>query len=193
MKPGFIIIALALTVGLIGCAVAQQAVEDYNVGKSTPLVAGEISAIDAAEALIAPIKPFIPAPLQPFAGFLAIALGSFGSWRRGRRIRKGKGTTANPISGPLGARIGLEGIVQTAASIFAGVMQVGASGSGWKRAWKTALVVITTGTIGALTMPAVGEFIVANPQVAVIFTGIASAVAAIEKKLQTVIPIQPTE
>ena len=193
MRNIMLAVVVVTAVTVVGCAGLQRAQDDYKVGASTPLVEGEISPHAAAVSLVEPLKPFIPAPLQPFAGIIVTALAGFGTWRRGRKLRKGQTVSGNPITGTLGAKVGIESIVQTLATIAAGIFQVGAGGSAWKRVWKTALVIIGTGTIGALSNATVAEFITSNPQIVTAFTAIASVIAGIEKKLQTVLPVKPIE
>lgn len=191
MKRAWIVIALSVLI-LGGCAAAKQAGEDLKTGLTAPLEQGETAPKDSARSLtdIMSAIPYVnvaaPVALPVLTWFFA--------WKRGRRIRKGLPTSANPITGKFGQQAGLEALVQHVSDVVAGITEVGKDGSGLKRAWKVGVITLG-GLLGtALALPSVQEFLVAHPDIIASITLISSTLAGFEKKLSQVLPVdkQPT-
>lgn len=178
-----IVVGLAF---LIGCAAFKQAKADYDVGKSTPVEEREVTPLQSAHSLIDPLTPFLPVPFQPIAGVLIGGLTLFGTWQRGRRIRKTLPVSANPITGSWGQKIGLETIVQQVAATAQGLFEVGPENSGLRRAWKVVMAVILT----ILALPPLQTFLLAHPAQLGTFTAVLAGIAGLEKELSRVLPIQ---
>ncbi len=172
---------------LVGCAALKLVKSDYDTGKATPLAEGELSPVDAANGIVAPVIPFLPEPLKPVAGIAVVVLTAIGTWRRGRKIRQGQPTSANPITGNFGAKVGLEAIVQNIANISQGAFEVGPEGSGLRRAWK----VLLTGAVAAVSIPAVQEAIAQHPTQMGTALAVVAGLAALEKELSKVLPVKP--
>lgn len=177
-----------LLFALVGCAAVQQAKEDYQVGVSAPVAEGEKTPEQAANELVAVIEQV------PYAGvaapFLYPVLVGFARYQRGRRIRLQQPASVNPIWGNWGQKVGLEGITQLFANVSTAALEVGPDGSGFKRGWKMAAIVSLTLGAGVLAIPAVKEFVIANPQIAAGFTLITGVLAGLEKELSKVLPVR---
>lgn len=187
MRYAGMVLVAALLVG--GCAALKQAKTDYDVGKSAPIADGELSPRAAADALIEPIKPFLPTPLQPLAGVAVTVLAAIGAWRRGRRIRLNQPASSNPITGSWGARIGLETLVQHVGTAAQGLYEVGPENSGLRRIWK----VLVSAVLVILALPPVQTFALAHPgEVGGLMSALA-VVAGLEKELSRVLPVKPPE
>lgn len=191
MRTTGMLLIVALLVG--GCAALKQAKVDYDVGKTAPLAENEISPRAAADALVEPIKPFLPTPLQPLAGVAVTILAAIGAWRRGRRIRLAQVTTTSPITGPVGNAVGLETVVQHATTIIRGATEVGPEGSGLRRGWKVLLALIAGAAAASTGIPAVREFIMSHPDAFGAFALIVSSLAGVEKEVSKVLPVKPSE
>ena len=117
------------------------------------------------------------------------ALALLGTFRRGRRIRKGLPTSVNPITGTLGAKIGVEAGIQGLSTLATGIFDVGAPGSGLKRGWKVLVAAAIPGLL--LMVPAVKDLIAQNAEVLAGYMGIVTAlVLGIEKELKRVLPVK---
>jgi hypothetical protein len=185
MKRVFIL-TLAL-VALVGCASIKQAKDDYQLGKETPLAAGEISPKDQAQN-IGQIISVIPggAVAAPYA--VTVLTGLF-AFLRGRRIRKGIPASTNPATGFLGSATGLENVVQTISTVIAGAFEVGSDNSPLKRAWKVSLAsLLGLGTL-AVTMPSAQAMILAHPDLALGISGLSGLFGGLEKALSNVKPV----
>lgn len=173
-----------------GCAALNQAREDYARGKETPLAPNEIAPEEAAHKIVDPVAPFIPEPFRnPVAAGALSLLTIVGTWQRGRRERKGQPVSVNPITGPWGNSLGLEFILQNVINVVRGASEVGAEGSGARRAWKVGLSLVGGATVASLGIPAVKEFITQNPQAFLEFGAIVAALAGVEKELSKVLPV----
>ena len=177
------------TLAVGGCAFIKGAVDDYKLGKSTPVVEGEIT----PEAQVSNITEFVSALpyVGPYAGSLGGVLLGFFTWRRGRRLRKGLPVNTNPSTGFLGSLTGVEGLVQTMSSLITGAFEAGPDGSVAKRAWKMGLAsALGLGTL-ALTIPSAREFVLGNPAISAGIVGLSSLFGGLEKALSKVQPVAP--
>lgn len=189
MKKLMLLSFLAMTVFMAGCATVKSAVDDYKVGATTPLEEGELSPAQQAAPIQAAITP-IPV-VGGFAPVIGGALAGLFTLLRGRRIRKGQPQSQNPITGFLGQRIGAETVVQSLANIAAGLFEVGGDGSPFKRAWKMGLSTALSIGVGAMTIPAVQDFVVHNPMIAAGITGLSALFGGLEKAVSVVKPVDP--
>ena len=182
---------MVLGVALVctGCAVFKQAKADYDTGKTTALAAGELSPRSAAEGLVEPIKPFLPTPLQPLAGFAVTALAIFGTWKRGKRIRLEQPVSTNPIVGSWGQKLGLESVVQNVVTATRGAFEVGPEGSGVRRAWKVGVSVILALVAGVLVIPGAQTVVLSHPEITGTLTLLTSLIAGLEKEFSKVLPV----
>jgi len=124
-----------------------------------------------------------------YAPFLLPVLVGVARYRRGRRIRLGKTRSKNPITGEWGEKVGVEGLVQTAANFATAMFEVGPDGSGLKRTWKT----VAAGSLAALlmTVPGIREWATAHaPAAAGIWTLVTAFVLGVEKELKKVLPVE---
>lgn len=187
MKQFLIIISLVL---LCGCAALKQGVEDYNTGKSTALVNGEVSPSDQAAAIAGPIKDLpVPyaGPIGTAIGFIALQLFT---WKRGERIRK-TGSPTVTVNSPSATTNMFIGIEQFVANTFAGAFTTvqnsgGLTGTVLQRAWKVALATIASGTTVGMANPQVGSFLTGHPVLDIIFIALSSGIAGMEKALSAV-------
>lgn len=174
---------------LVGCAALKQGINDYQVGKNTELVNGEISPAQQAQEITNTVAA-LPV-VGPFAGTLGLALTGLFTYLRGRRIRLANGVVTNtpPATGFLGSSMGLEAIIQTVSNIATGAFEVGPDGSPLKRAWKVGLASILGLAGVAVTIPAVQQAIIAHPSIALAVGGGSALFGGIEKALSTVKPV----
>lgn len=184
MRNNFLV---ALLAGMMlfgaGCSVWRT----YQVGKNTPLEAGEVSPRDAA-------KPYADAAgaIHPLAGPAVLALlTAFGSWKRGQRINKGLPVTSNPITNYWGIPRVLEGPIQSAATVARGLFDFGKEGTAFKGSWP----VIAAGAIASLLLPVlmklpvVSAFVVAHPDLVAQLILLGTAlIAGLQEKLSIVLP-----
>lgn len=178
---------IVLVFFLAGCSLIRQGIEDYNVGKSTILVEGEQSPQDTAQQLVDLIK-VIPI-VGNYSRFLLPVLVGFLTWKRGRRIREGRGIETS-ITGNLGTSIAigkfnLEGLVKIATDTIHGAFEIGKDGSAVKRTWKVWLSLILAGISGALFIPGVKEFLSTNLKSVAIISFMAGLFGGLEKKIQS--------
>ena len=178
-----------LLCGLIGCAAVQQGKADYDLGKDTPLAQDELSPRDAAQRIVEPLTPFLPAPLQPLAGIAVTLLAGIGTWQRGRKLRKGQVLSSNPVTGHWGAKLGLESVIQHGASLLQGLYEVGPEGSGIRRGWKTLVSTSLALLSAALILPQARAFIMGHPDIVGLVTLLSSGFAGVEKELSKVLPV----
>ena len=189
---------LLVTMGLAGCALFGQARDDYERGKpaNTPLAETELAPKDQSHNLLEPIVPFLPDPLKPAAGVVAGILTVFLTWQRGRRIRKNQPPSTNNYLGVIGnlgiGGMKLEGLLQFVTTAIRGVYEVGPDGSGVKRGWKVIVSLILALLTGSITIPAVREFVLHQPQIVGIVTLLSGLFAGIEKELSKALPVKPT-
>lgn len=185
MKRLMIIVVALLF--LTGCAMLKQAKDDYQSGKDTPLVNGEISPKDQAEN-IGKIISVIPggAPVAPYA---VTALTGLFAFLRGRRIRKGMPVSTNPATGFLGNAAGMESIVQTLSNVMTGIFEVGGDNSPLKRAWKVSLSSLLGLGAVAVTVPSIQSLILAHPEFALGVSGLSGLFGGLEKALSNVKPV----
>lgn len=206
MKRNFLFVGIFAfaVLAMVGCKEVDQAKEDLATGINEPLeltvdpltnrVTVEKSPTEKAQEItdigrmIPYVGPFMPVITPIIAGLFA--------WTRGRRIRKTKGTSTKPITGALGASLGvgsvnIENAVQTVTDVFHGAYEVGADGSALKRGWKTALSIILTIVGGALLMPSIRDFVVHHGDILAVITFGSAVFSGLEKKLQDVLPVVP--
>lgn len=181
-----IVTLLGLTT-LVGCATVEQARQDAQIGATTPLEQGEVSPQDQARE-VTNILSAVPV-VGPFAPILAPILGTVFLWSRGRRIRKGKPTSSNPITGYFGSKVGLESFVQNISNVFTGAFELGPDGSMLKRGWKAGLATLGGIIATALTVPDVQALVVAHPEYAAALTVISGFIAGVEKETSKVLPL----
>lgn len=182
-----IMVLVVLMMFFAGCAFIKGNVKDYNTGKSTPLIEGEKSPKDTAQEIVDLVKG-IPV-VGNYSGFLLPVIAGFLTWRRGRRIRLGRGIETN-ITGTLGTAIGvgkvnLENVVKIATDTVHGAFEIGADGSAVKRTWKVWLSLILAGVSGALFIPGVKEFLVENIKSVTTISFLAGLFGGVEKKIQS--------
>lgn len=133
-----ILVVLAIAMTAVGCAAAKQAKVDYEVGATLPPREGEKMPEDQAKEitdLVAVVSP-------QAAAVLGLLLTAIFRWKRGRAERKGKGYSKNgPITGHLGASLGLESLVQAASTLRAAVFDIGGPNQTVLRSvWTAALI-----------------------------------------------------
>lgn len=173
-----------------GCAAIKQAHQDFQAGAITPIEAGEVTpAQQAAE--VAAIVSAVPVA-SPFAPLVATLAGLVFTWYRGRRVRKELPSSTNPITGFLGSKVGLEGLVQNVSNVLTGLFEVGADNSGLKRGWKVGISTLLALLGGGLLVPEVNQFLTQNPQGVAIVAGLSGLIAGIEKELSKVLPVKET-
>lgn len=184
-----ILIIVGICFLITGCSLLS----DYQLGKTTPLVNGEVSPQDKANNVSAPISA-LPVPYAPAAagvvGFLATI---FFTWQRGQSIRKTGVPSVQATSGP-NLFVGVE---QFLANVFSGAFTVvnnnpGITGTVFQRAWKGALVTLGVGLGASLTDPNAASFLSSHP---LLDTGIVLAnagILALEKTLSLVPTVTPT-
>lgn len=189
MKQTKWIVLAVLAVVLVGCATTKQAVDDYKTGATTPLEAGELSPSESVRPIVSTVS-VIPV-VGGFAPLIGTVLAGLATWQRGRRIRKGKPQSQNPITGWIGDQAGLETLVQNAANVVTGLFEVGKEGSALKRAWKVGLTTTLSLGTGALAIPAVRDFVVHNPSIAAVIVGLSSLFGGLEKAVSNVLPVAP--
>lgn len=186
------IILSSILVLLVGCAWTKQAITDYNTGKSTPIVNGEISPSQQAQNVSAPIAS-LPIPYTaPIAGAVGFLATIFFTWQRGQTIRK-TGSPAVPATSGPNMFIGVE---QFLANIFSGAFTVvsnnpSITGTVFQRAWKGALVTLGVGVTAALADPSVASFLSAHPWVAGGIVMANSGILALEKAFSLVPTVTP--
>ena len=176
---------------LVGCATVEQARSDASLGLTTPVAEGEVSPQQQASE-VSGILQAIPV-VGPYAGLLGPLLVGFFGWQRGRRLRKNLPVSANPITGFLGNKVGLEAVVQQVTNLVEGLYEVGPENSGLKRAWKTGLNTLLAVGTGALLVPDVQNFVLNNPNIVVGLTSLAALFGGLEKEASKVLPLPPTQ
>lgn len=189
MLKWFSVFVLVSLVTLVGCAQIEQARKDVEIGATTPLEEGEVAPQQQAHE-VGGILSAIPV-VGPFASVLAPVLGTFFLWNRGRRIRKEKPHSTNPITGFFGNKIGLESFVQHLSNIFAGLYEVGPDGSVIKRGWKVGLSTLGSIAAAALTIPDVQALVIAHPEYVAALTAVSGFLGGIEKETSKVLPLVP--
>lgn len=182
-----LILASCLTV--VGCAHVEQARQDAELGATTPLAEGEVAPQEQAREVTG-ILSAIPV-VGPFAPLLAPVLGTLFLWHRGRKIRKGKPTSTNPITGAFGNQVGLEAFVQHLSNVFAGLFEIGPDGSVLKRGWKVGLSTLGSIAAAALAIPDVQALVVAHPEYVAALTAISGFIGGVEKEASKVLPLAP--
>lgn len=182
------VLILATVFLLTGCAATKAAVEDYKTGATVPLETGEISPRESVQPIVESISG-IPI-IGGYAPIIGALLAAIATWRRGRRIRKGKPTSENPITGWVGSKAGLETIVQSLANIVTGIFEVGKDGSWVKRAWKVGLSTVLSIGTAAVTIPAVRDAIAGNPSIVIAVSGLAAVLGGLEKAFSSVLPVE---
>lgn len=182
------ILFLGILVLVTGCAFTKQAVQDYNTGKTTPLIANEespsVKGTDIGNTVAA-----LPVPFAPIAGGVVATLATlFFTWQRGASIRKNDGVV--PASAATASNA--PHVVQDIANVFTGAFQIigntstSLTGSIVQRIWKVALAVGVAGTGVAASDPSVGAFLMAHPWMDAIFVAASSGLAGLEKGLSNV-------
>ncbi|MBI3319743.1 MAG: hypothetical protein HYZ89_04065 [Candidatus Omnitrophica bacterium] len=189
---------VAVTALLIlgGCAAAKQAVEDTKAGLVAPVAPGELSPMAQGR------KDAEPLGSLPYGTILVSAVGSLlGLWhanRKGREARLGHvPVSTNPITGWLGSKVGLEGVVQGAANITHFIFERGPDGTLVKRGWKGVVSFAIPALL--LLVPGVRDWLLAHATdvqdlvtrlIAYLGTGTVTVLAA-EKGLSAVKPVAP--
>lgn len=188
MNKLFVIASLCFVIA--GCAFTKQAVEDYQEGKNTPLINGEIAPKDQAAPIVetASVLPIV----GPFAGILGIVLTGFFTWQRGRAIRKNDGNVTPQIVSNHNVFTGLlQDIANIAAGIFStksGSDQTSAS-TVIQRVWKVALATLASGATLAIANPSLQTYLGAHPVLSSLFVAVTSGIAGVEKALSNVPPV----
>lgn len=178
---------IGITILVAGCATIKQAKSDAEVGLTAPLEAGEVSPQEQASQ-VKDVLSAIPV-IGPYAGFLGpLLVGVFG-WQRGRRIRKGKPSSDNPITGFLGQKAGIEAVIQQLVNVVQGLYEVGPDGSGIKRAWKTGLNTLLAVGAGSMLVPDVARFVASNPNIIVGLSTLSALFAGLEKEASKVLTV----
>lgn len=208
MTKGKVLLLLILCAGIMaGCATTKQGVEDYKMGATTPLqpvidpatgqpvldMAGNPVMEQSPRQSVQPIIDVVSGipVVGGYAPLIGGLLAGIATWRRGRRIRKSQSISMNPITGHWGSSIGLEGLVQNLSNIITGIFEVGKEGSGLKRGWKVGLSTALSIGAGALTIPAVQDFVVSNPNIAATIVGLSALFGGLEKEVSKVLPVPP--
>lgn len=146
MKKLFLFAFLATA--LTGCAFFDQAKQDYQLHKETPYAADETTPQQKTQILAGTVSSIPYANLS--APLILLAGPYFFGWLRGRRIRRETlAEHPHPITGSIGQTVGLEAIVQHLATVAAGLFEVGANGTAFKRGWKITLLT----ALGAIVAP----------------------------------------
>ena len=176
---------------LCGCAWLQQANQDYQTGKNTPLVNGEVAPAQEASPYVATasVLPFV----GPFAGVLGVVLTGLFTWQRGAGIRKNNGL---PVASSSTANVATT-IIQTIANVAAGAFTTtgttpSTAATIWQRVWKVALAVIASGTAVAVANPSLQTYLLAHPVLSAVFVAATSGIAGVEKALSSVPTIATT-
>ena len=184
-----IVLVFGLVALLCGCAAIKQGINDYQVGKQTPLVNGEIAPKDQAAPIVstASALPIV----GPFAGILGIVLTGFFTWQRGVAIRKNGSVTPQVV---VSHNI-FTGILQDVANIAAGAFTTSTSGSLTgsviQRVWKVALATIASGVGLAATNQDFQTYLLAHPALSLAFVTVSAGIAGLEKALSNVAPVAP--
>ena len=186
IKKGWLVFSVVFL--CVGCAFIKGAIQDYQSGKTTPIAEGEKSPKDLASDIVDLVKA-VPV-VGNYSGVLLPILVGFFTWRRGRKIRFGRGDEL-PVTGLLGNKIGIgkfniENIVRLITDTVHGAFEIGADGSAVKRTWKVWLSIILASISGALFIPGVREFLTANVKSVAIISFLAGLFGGIEKKLQSI-------
>ena len=190
-------VAVAALLILGGCAAAKQAVEDTKAGLAAPVAPGELSPMEQGR------KEAEPLGSLPYGTILVSVVGSLlGLWhanRKGRESRLGKvPVSTNPVTGWLGSKVGIEGIVQGAANVTHFIFERGPDGSLLKRGWKGVVSVALPALL--LFIPGVRDWLLAHATdvqdmvtrlIAYLGTGTVTVLAA-EKGLSAVKPVAPS-
>ncbi len=189
-------VAVAALLILGGCAVAKQAVEDTKAGLAAPVAPGELSPMAQGR------KEAEPLGSLPYGTILVSVVGSLlGLWhanRKGREGRLGKvPVSTNPITGWLGSKIGVEGVMQGAANVAHFIFERGAEGTPIRRGWKGLVSFAIPALL--LLVPSVRDWLLAHTTdvqdivtrlIAYLGTGTVTMLAA-EKGLSAVKPVAP--
>lgn len=183
------LLVFALVAVLCGCAALKQGYQDYQTGKDTPLVNGEVSPSDKAQAVAQPIKD-LPVPYaSPIGAGIAFLATIFFTFKRGESIRKnGTPIVVNSPSPTTNLFIGIE---QFVANTFTGAFTTlqgsgGVTGTVLQRAWKVALATIASGVTVSAANSQVASFLTGHPVLDGLFVAISSGIAGIEKALSNV-------
>ena len=190
---GVAVVALLI---LGGCAATKQAVEDTKAGLAAPVAPGERSPMAQGR------KETEPLGSLPYGTILVSVVGSLlGLWhanRKGREGRLGKvPVSTNPITGWLGSKVGIEGLIQGAANVAHFIFERGPDGSWLKRGWKGAVSVALPALL--LFIPGVRDWLLAHATdvqdmvtrlIAYLGTGTVTVLAS-EKGLSAVKPVAP--
>ena len=189
-------VAVAALLILGGCAAAKQAVEDTKAGLAAPVALGELSPMAQGR------KEAEPLGSLPYGTILVSVVGSLlGLWhanRKGQEARLGHVTVStNPITGWLGSKVGLEGVVQGAANVAHFIFERGPDGTLFKRGWKGVVSFAIPALL--LLVPGVRDWLLAHTTdvqdivtrlIAYLGTGTVAVLAA-EKGLSAVKPVAP--
>jgi len=190
-------VAVAALLILGGCAAAKQAVEDTKAGLAAPVAPGERSPMAQGR------KEAEPLGSLPYGTILVSVVGSLlGFWhanRKGREARLGHvPVSTNPITGWLGSKIGVEGLIQGAANVAHFIFERGPDGTLFKRGWKglvsfaiPALLLLVPGVRDWLLAHATDVQDIVTRLIAYLGTGTVTMLAA-EKGLSAVKPVAPT-
>lgn len=188
-----LLLGISLIFLLIGCTTIKQGIEDYKLGKNTAISEGEKSPEELASGVIDLVKA-LPI-VGNYSGVLLPVLIGFFTWKRGKKLRSGEGTTTEPISGIFGSKIGigafnLENGFQLVTDIFKGLYEIGPDGSGLKRSWKILVSIVLAIFSSMLLIPQAKDFIFNNGTVISVIGFLSAVLGGIEKKLQEVKPLE---
>jgi len=188
MPKTWIVLFLTLSV-LGGCSFIKGQISDYNLGRKSPLSAGELSPKDVAQPYGDLVGTINPAAGKAVSGILVFFL----TLRRGRRIRKNLPVSDNPFTGFLGSITGIESVVQQIANVRSGLFDVGPNGSPIKRGWKMSVILLLAAVVTPLVsgIPAVSGFLATHGSLAIGVTGVlAVIIASFEKAISKALPVK---
>ncbi len=185
-----VLILLCVLIVFTGCSFIKQGVDDYKLGKTTPLTNGEVSPTEQAQPIVTTVSqiPYV----GPFAGLLSILLVGFFTYQRGKNIRKNNG---NVVPVMPGEHTVVTGLIQDAANLAAGFFSTKSdvdmtnTGTVVQRVWKVALSTIAGAATIAIAEPSFQAFLLSHPLVMAFLVAIPSLIAGIEKALSNVPPV----
>lgn len=184
MKNAMLLIGLAVL--LVGCASIKQAASDYQTGKNTALVSGEVSPADQA-APIASTVASLPVPFAAAAAPIVLFLATgFFTWQRGVQIRKNNGVpTVTPANTSFWTVL-VQDVANIAAGAFTTAQNSSTTSSVIQRVWKVALATVASAGTLAAASPSFMTFLTGHPVLDSIFVAVTSGIAGLEKGLSNV-------
>lgn len=195
MLKGHVALLLLFVMALAGCGLiraSKAVVDDAKTGVSTPRQEGEEGNLpqDWAKLTTDLLSMVFPPAAVP-AGLAVLWLTGF---VRGRKLKQQMPMSNRPATGFLGAKTGIEAVVQHLSTVFKGLFEVGEEGSVAKRSWKIALA----SGLGLSVIPwlfSIGPIraFVEQHQAAILafLAGVPAVIAAAEKQLSEIRPLAP--